>query len=125
VCYTESAAIRGCVALTTSGNAVTGATFDIASNWLKSSNYQFGIGSGGDSFQLFELGEAVGCGFGPNYVNYVGTTGNNAPCNVNVANPTAGVWTRAREIDPASAASGLTPLLGGLAVLRGRRKIAA
>ena len=37
-----------------------------------------------------------------------------------------GVWTTstaaAPEIDPASAASGLTLLLGGLAVLRGRRK---
>jgi hypothetical protein len=40
------------------------------------------------------------------------------------SNTTPGVWTtQAPEIDPASAASGLTLLLGGLAVLRGRRKL--
>jgi hypothetical protein len=42
-------------------------------------------------------------------------------------NTTPGVWTspatQAPEIDPASAASGLTLLLGGVAVLRGRRRI--
>jgi hypothetical protein len=39
-----------------------------------------------------------------------------------------GTWTstaQAPEISPASAASGLTLLLGGLAVIRGRRKVAA
>jgi hypothetical protein len=39
---------------------------------------------------------------------------------------TAGVWSvaqKAPEIDPASAASGMTLLLGGLAVMRGRRKL--
>jgi hypothetical protein len=38
-----------------------------------------------------------------------------------VANSSSGSWTAAPEIDPASAASGLTLRLGGLAVLRGRR----
>jgi hypothetical protein len=60
-----------------------------------------------------------------------------------LGSPSQGVWTndssyglavdegdalavrKAPEIDPASAASGLTLLLGGLAVMRGRRKIAA
>jgi hypothetical protein len=42
------------------------------------------------------------------------------------SNTTPGGWTvaqQAPEIDPASAASGLTLLLGGMAVLRGRRKL--
>jgi hypothetical protein len=47
------------------------------------------------------------------------------PCQVNVGNKEAGEWhvktTQVPEIDPASAASGLTLLLGGLAALRGRR----
>jgi hypothetical protein len=34
-------------------------------------------------------------------------------------------WVRAPEIDPSSAASGLTLLLGGLAVLRGRRRVSS
>jgi hypothetical protein len=46
--------------------------------------------------------------------------------NISASNGTPGVWTTpAPEIDPASAASGLTLLLGGLAVLRGRRKLGA
>ena len=52
------------------------------------------------------------CG-GPNYLQTPGVT-----C------PTA-TLTKAPEIDPASAASGLTLLLGGLTVLRGRRKLIA
>jgi hypothetical protein len=48
-------------------------------------------------------------------------------CGMTGSNKTPGVWTspaaQAPEIDPASAASGLTLLLGGVAVLRGRRKL--
>ena len=48
-------------------------------------------------------------------------------CGSTGSNTTPGVWTspatKAPEIDPASAASGLTLLFGGLAVLRGRRKL--
>jgi hypothetical protein len=47
-------------------------------------------------------------------------------CGWSGSNTTPGVWTspaaKAPEIDPASAASGLTVLLGGVAVLRGRRR---
>jgi hypothetical protein len=50
------------------------------------------------------------------------------PCGSSGSNTTPGVWTspaaQAPEMDPASAASGLTLLLGGVAVLRGRRKLA-
>jgi hypothetical protein len=48
-------------------------------------------------------------------------------CGSSGSNTTPGVWTspaaKAPEIDPESAASGLTLLLGGLAVLLGRRKL--
>jgi hypothetical protein len=47
-------------------------------------------------------------------------------CGDTGSNMKPGVWTsptRAPEIDPASAASGLTLLLGGVAVLCGRRKL--
>ncbi len=48
-------------------------------------------------------------------------------CGSTGSNTTPGVWTspaaRVPEIDPALAASGLTLLLGGIAVLRGRRKL--
>ena len=47
-------------------------------------------------------------------------------CGSSGSNTTPGVWTspaaKAPEIDPASAVSGLTLLLGGVAVLRGRQK---
>jgi hypothetical protein len=49
----------------------------------------------------------------------------NFSCGSTGSNTTPGVWTgpptRAPEIDPASAAGGLSLLLGGVAVLRGRR----
>jgi hypothetical protein len=48
-------------------------------------------------------------------------------CGATGSNSKAGVWTspaaRAPEIDPASVASGLTLLLGGFAVMCGRRKL--
>jgi hypothetical protein len=48
-------------------------------------------------------------------------------CGATGSNSKAGVWTppaaRAPEIDPASVASGLTLLLGGIAVMCGRRKL--
>jgi hypothetical protein len=50
-------------------------------------------------------------------------------CGTSGSNMKPGVWTspaaKAPEIDPASAVSGLTLLLGGVAVLRGRRKVPA
>jgi hypothetical protein len=51
----------------------------------------------------------------------------NFGCGSSGSNTTPGVWTspaaKAPEIDPASAAGGLTLLLGGVAVLRGRRRL--
>jgi hypothetical protein len=121
VCYTGSFSVTGCVNLSVTGDAVTGATFDLASNWAKGSNDHFVIGPNGDSFSLTPGGSDIYCPGGPAQVGYVGSIAG-APCTMNVSNPTAGVWT-APEIDPASAASGLALLLGGLVVVRGRRTV--
>ena len=76
------------------------------------------IGPTGDSISYVYEGSNGPCtqqrsGGGPN------------PCTVVASSNSAGAWqvTRAPEIDPASAATGLTLLLGGVAVLRGRRKL--
>jgi len=125
LCYTESVAVGGCATLTTSGNAVTGATIQISSDWYHDSlsEYTFNIGPNGDSFSLGTSEEAFSCAMGPAYVTYVGATpNNNAPCNINVSNPTAGVWTTvspAPEVDSAAATTALALLFGSLAVMRG------
>jgi hypothetical protein len=66
---------------------------------------------------------------GDSYTGFGSTPSGCAPtggCSLFIqeSNTTPGVWSvaqKAPEIDPASAASGLTLLLGGLAVMRGRR----
>jgi hypothetical protein len=71
------------------------------------------LGTSGDSY--------VGFGSTP-----FGCRQNGCSLLIQESNTTPGVWSvaqKAPEIDPASAASGLTLLLGGLAVLRGRRKL--
>ena len=118
----------GCIDLTTSkGGRITGATIGINAAIYNGSLDQIGIGPGGDSLS-YVWGADGSC---ENHVNttpggggiYMGGTIN--PCRVNVSNKEAGEWhvstTQVPEIDPASAGGGLTLLLGGLAVLRGRR----
>lgn len=119
---------QGTVDLTTSNGTFTGASFNLIDSSYHAPFDQFAIGPGGDSF-AYQF--ATTGGVCQNYVDispsgggiYKGDTIN--PCTVQVSNNTPGGWlvTRAPEIDPASAASGLTLLLGGLAVLRGRWKI--
>jgi len=73
------------------------------------------ISNHGDGYVLQPSG--VGCTAGP---------GQPDPCPpISGFNTTPGSWTiaAAPEIDPASAASGLMLLFGGVAVLRGRRKL--
>jgi hypothetical protein len=67
--------------------------------------------------------EAADLTFSSTYPNgiYTGPTIKN--CTVNVTSAQSGQWTVAPEIDPTSAASSLALLLGGLAVLRGRRMV--
>ena len=94
-------------------------------------------GPGGTFFDLiinptgtqFSLGytdvePGAGCsGYsGPLITTTSGSTLN--PCSMQLASTSAGSW-KAPELDPSSAASGLTLLLGTFAVLRGRRKVAA
>ena len=124
LCYTTSASVAGCINLTTSGGAVTGAVFNMSTEWLKAPNIQFAIGPDGDAFSYYVPPvSSNGCHGSTFYTAvYIGPA--NAPCAINVGNPTAGVWSvkslNAPEIDPSSAASGLTLLLGSLLVLRGR-----
>jgi hypothetical protein len=129
LCDVESAAVSGCVQLTAAGSSVTGATFDLKTDYTKESNYQFVIGPNGDSFSYSHpMQNLRDCQFvSGGGENFVGST-TNPPCTVNLSNPTAGVWTiqsvSAPEIDVAGTASSLTLLLGSLAVMRGGRRTA-
>jgi hypothetical protein len=101
--------------LTTVNGVPTGATVgwsyqSSGGGNLASTSFEFG-GSSGDSYT-----NTYGSGFQLNCVPF---------CGVVEGSSTPGVWQAASapEIDPASAASGLTLLFGGLAVMRGRRKL--
>jgi hypothetical protein len=127
LCLLEGAS--GCVTLTTSGNTVTGATINFFYNVYHDASFDLGIGPSGDAFsETAAFGGFYGCSnSGSGAFAYVGPAAA-SPCSMNLSNPTAGVWTTASpapvaapEIDSTSAASGLTLLLGGLLVLRGRR----
>ena len=112
----------GCVTLTTSGNAVTGATIGIANNGYHESPFALNIGPSGDSFsEVTAFDGYYGCGYSGNQTGTFTYVGNGSLCSMNVSNPTAGVWTVVPEIDTTSAASGLTLLFGSLLVLHGRR----
>jgi hypothetical protein len=124
----------GCIDFTTSHGAITGATIDITG-----ANYHLpfdtlSIGPSGDSVSYLYATSNGGCQSVPlvHGANGTGTmftyTGPTIrPCSVNAGSASAGTWTvtgalAAPEIDPASAAAGLTLLLGGMAVMRGRRQ---
>jgi hypothetical protein len=116
--------VNSCLTLTTSGDAVTGATIDLQDSF----NYHgtvvnLAIGPSGDAFsETVNGGGAYGCGAANSagVFTYVGPA-SASPCSMNVSSSTAGVWTAAPEIDSTSAAGGLTLLLGSLLVLRARR----
>jgi hypothetical protein len=112
-----------CIDLTTSHGAFTGATIDLSNNPFHTSFDHVVIGPTGDSFAFIFATTNGSCeSILPTHnAPYTGPTIN--PCKANASNGEAGVWTvtRTPEIDPASAVSGLTLLLGGVAVLCGRR----
>jgi hypothetical protein len=111
-----------CIDLTTSHGAFTGATIDLTSFSYHTSFEHVVIGPTGDSFAFLFANTNGTCeNILPHDAPYMGPTIN--PCTASASNGEAGVWTvtRTPEIDPASAVSGLTLLLGGAAVLRGRR----
>jgi hypothetical protein len=116
----------GDIILTSSNGAISGATVDLRNTPFHEPSSLIDIGPTGDSFTYGYGGGQGGCVnlaiSGPNPVPYAGPAIN--PCSVTAGNATPGAWlvtTQAPEIDTASAASGLTLLLGGLAVMRGRR----
>jgi hypothetical protein len=116
----------GDIILTSSNGAITGATVDLRNTPFREPSSLIDIGPTGDSFTYGYGGGLGGCQdlvlSGPNPVPYAGPAIN--PCSVSASNATPGAWlvtTQAPEIDTRSAASGLTLLLGGLAVMRGRR----
>jgi hypothetical protein len=119
----------GCIDFITSNGAILGATLDVFGNEYHNSYDHITIGANGDSVSYSFADTNGGC------LSHLSTIGANTyantgpainPCSVDASNRTAGTWTvtgalAAPEIDPAFAASGLTLLFGGIAVLRGRR----
>jgi hypothetical protein len=113
--------LEGCVDLTISHGAITGATVDINSLIYNASDYLYGIGPHGD-FIDYAYGNEGGCpNFPPPSGTYTGPT--ISPCSLGGSNTRAGTWivSRVPEIDPSLTMSGVMLLIGGLAVLRGRR----
>jgi hypothetical protein len=115
--FSAFAGSSGTIDLIKSNGAITGATIDVAFSSYHGSNMFLAIGPNGDSVSYTYAGVNGAC-------TQQGAAEPN-PCTVVASSKSAGVWlvTQAAEIDPASAASGLTLLLGGLTVLRGRRKL--
>jgi LPXTG-motif cell wall-anchored protein len=116
---------QGCVIPTFSNGAMTGATIDLSNSGYHSDSSGVSIGAAGDSFS-FIFGDNNGlCGGGS-----TPPTSFIPNCRVFASDVRPGVWSvngvpqTAPEMDPTSAASGLTLLLGSLAVLRSRRKSA-
>ena len=116
----------GCINLSFKDGLITGATADFTDNLYHSSNEKFSLGPTGDSL-LYQYASTFGtC----DSLTHGGHQPNNGPpikfCDAHASNTTAGEWTvttvKAPEIDPASAAGGLTLLFGALAVLLSRRK---
>jgi hypothetical protein len=108
----------GTVNLLMSNGAITGATMDITFSSYHEPTMFLTIGpTGSATLDYLYNGTNGPC-------TQQGADEPN-PCTLTAASNSAGVWqaTGAPEIDPASAASGLTLLLGGLAVMRGRRKL--
>lgn len=97
--------------ITTVNGNITAWDFELGANEGKTTDFREGVSesitSHGDSYLLFSCnGGAPGV----------------PPCStVTASNSTAGTLTKAPEIDPASTASALTLLLGGIAVMRSRR----
>jgi hypothetical protein len=108
----------GTVDVTGSHGAITGATMDLTFSSYNEPTMYLYIGPTNDSL-YYVYADATGpC-------TQQGSDEPN-PCTLGASNNSKGVWqvSRVPEIRPASAAAGLTLLLGGVAVLRGRRKLA-
>jgi hypothetical protein len=121
-----------CITLTTSGDAVTGAAINLSTEANHGTNFDVTIGPSGDAFSYGVYGvdsiSILGANDCSTQAFLAGPfVGPSHICDLNVSNPTAGVWTTVPptpvpEIDPTSAGSGITLLLGSLLVLQGRRQ---
>lgn len=120
----------GCIDLTLLDNSVVGATLDLSNSTYNASSSQFVIGPSGDSvLYLAQLPPGGGCedasatGSATGYT-YTGPT--IPDCTIVASNSDPGRWTveKAPEFAGEGAPAALTLLLGGLAVLSSRRKVA-
>jgi hypothetical protein len=110
---------QGCIDLTTTKSGViTGASVNVNSADYHASQADFNITAGGDSIGYLYATTNGTC---QNFA--AGTNPTINPCSLSGSNSTAGAWivSPVPEIDTASAASGLTLLLGSLLILRGWR----
>jgi hypothetical protein len=113
-----------CIDLTSANGAITGASIEIFSSGYHVSTTVFGIAASGDFYNSQANGTNGSCQYeipsSPGAV-YTGPTIN--PCAVIAGNEAAGTWTVSQtpEIDASSAVSGMMLLIGGAAVLRGKR----
>jgi hypothetical protein len=114
--FSTFAGSSGGIDLTTQNGVITGAIMNIDFSSYHGPSMSLTVGPYGDSVSFTQGGSEGLC-------TYVASGGGGNPCTVVASSTSAGAWlaTQAPEIDPASAASGLTLLLGGLAVMRGRR----
>jgi hypothetical protein len=115
----------GCIDLTTSkSGAINGAVVNISAWGEANDTNNFSITPTGDSVGFIYATGMGGCEdfppSGPPGLTYQGGTIN--PCDLSGSNTTPGAWivSTVPEIDPASAVSGLTLLLGSFVVLRAR-----
>ena len=103
----------GNLQLTTSNGELTGATMSLPFGGYHANTSIVNIGTNGDSYYFVPF-------------PYCGSTSFASLCDGSMSSAIAGLWsvtesTAAPEIDPSSAVSGLTLLIGGLALVRGRR----
>jgi hypothetical protein len=114
---TPYAGASGTINLIESKGAITGATMDITFSSYHEPTMYLTIGPTGDSFAYIYAGTNGPC-------TQQGSDEPN-PCTISASSGSAGTWqvSRVPEIAPESVASGLSLLLGGVAVLRGRRKL--
>jgi hypothetical protein len=112
----RSAFGTGTIDLITSNGAITGATMQLYFSGYHEPEILLSISPDDNAYVSYTHNATSGlCTLlGPDNPN---------PCTVSASSKSAGVWqvTQTPEIDPASAASGITLLLGSLTVLRGRR----
>lgn len=117
----------GCINLTVLGNSFVGATLDLSNTAYHASPEYFGISPSGDFVNYLYATSEGTCQNEQAVGNPNGTFTYGGPtiqdCSIDASNSDPGHWTvmKVPELDDTSVFGALTLLLGGLAVLRGRR----